>query len=77
MATQVKGWPSGGAFTTITKDASGRAGKGTTFGVALAAGNQGNALRALNRWANCAGAATHGAAAQKEAKANGIQIQEV
>jgi hypothetical protein len=77
MATQCKGWPSGGSFTTITKDSSGRTGKGTTFGVTLSPGNQGSALRALNRWANCAGSGTHAAAAQKEAKGNGIQIQEV
>lgn len=77
MATQCKGWPSGGSFTTITEDSSHRSGKSTTFGVTLAAGNQGNALRAINEWHNVAGAGTAAARAQKTAKGNGIQLQEV
>ena len=77
MATQVKGFPSGGAFTTITEDAAHRAQKTTTFGVTLVPGAQNHALLAINVWHNCAGAGTHGARAQKVAHASGIQLQEV
>jgi hypothetical protein len=77
MATQVKGYPSGGSFTTITEDSAHRCSKSTTFGVTLTAGNQINALRAINMWHNTAGTGTLAAAAQKSAKAQGIQLQEV
>lgn len=77
MATQVKGWPSGGSFTTISEDGAHRCQKTTTFGVTLAPGNQNQALLAINIWHNCAGTGTHAARAQKIAKGNGIQLQEV
>lgn len=77
MATQVKGWPSGGSFTTISEDGVHRSKKDTTFGVTLTPGNQNNALRAINEWHNVAGSGTAAARAQKTAKGNGIQLQEV
>jgi hypothetical protein len=76
VTTQVRPL-AGGAWNNVSLTTSKQAKKDTTYGVTLAAAQANQALHALNQWVNFAGAGTAAARAQKVAKAQGLQIQEV
>jgi hypothetical protein len=76
MTTQVRPL-SGGAWNSANLNAEKCVRKTTAFGVVLNSAMTAVAVRAMNRWVNCGGAGTAAAAAQEEAKAVGLQLQEV
>lgn len=76
MTTQVRP-VSGGAWNSASLDASKCVKKNTTYGVTLSPAYAAVAVRAMGRWVNCGGAGTAATAAQEEAKAVGLQLQEI
>lgn len=76
MTTQVRP-VGGGAWNNASLDASKCVKKNTTYGVTLSVAFQAVAQRAMARWVNCGGAGTAAVAAQEEAKAVGLQLQEI
>lgn len=77
MTTQVRPWPAGGAWNTVSLASTKNAKKDTTWGATLSSAYVAVALRAVNLWVNVGGAGTGSVTAQKVAHAVGIQFQEV
>lgn len=75
--TQVRPYPTGGAWNNVTLINSQKwAADSTTFGVTLGAGFLATALRAINQWMNAGSAGTAAVIAQQTAHAVGIEIQD-
>jgi hypothetical protein len=77
MATQIKP-VSSGAYTTVSKNATGGVSKTATgLSAAPSVGHQLLAQHGVNVWLNCAGTGSAAARAAKIVKACGLLIQEV
>lgn len=74
---QVRPWPAGGAWNTITPGATGIAPKSTTLGVTLPNGLKFLAYMAMNQFINCGQAGTADRVAQKRAHAAGLELRDM
>lgn len=74
---QVRPWPAGGAWNTVTLGATGITPKATTLGVTLPPGMKALAWMAMNQFVNCGQAGTADRVAQKRAHAAGLELRDM
>jgi hypothetical protein len=71
---QVRPWPAGGSWNTVTLNAAGLAQKSQTWGTTLRPGTTGQAMNAVNQFFNL-GAGTSDRLAQETAHGAGIELR--